>query len=60
MKNGWLEGHWHYVSIAYGGHRLDLLVETDKESEARGDAEDLCLAFGIEARVLLVTRVVVQ
>ncbi len=60
MKKRWLDAHWHYVSIDYDGHSLGLLVETDNESEAGRDAEALCVAFGIKARVLLVTRVVVQ
>jgi hypothetical protein len=60
MKERWLDAHWHYASIDYDGHSLGLLVETDKASAARRDAEALCVAFGIEARVLLITRVVVQ
>jgi hypothetical protein len=60
IKKRWLDAHWHYVSIDYDGHSLGLLVETDKESAARRDAKALCVAFGIEAKVLLLTGVVVQ
>ena len=60
MKERWLDAHWHYASIDYDGHSLGLLVETDNESEARRDAEALCVEFEIEARVLLVTKVAVQ
>jgi len=57
---GLLDSQWHYVSVSYGGKQMGLLVETDDEDEAWQEAEDLRRAFGAEARILTVQKVVVQ
>jgi hypothetical protein len=55
-----LDSQWHYVSVSYGGKQMGLLVETDDEEEAWMEAEDLRRAFGDDARILTVQKVVVQ
>jgi hypothetical protein len=55
-----LDSQWHYVSVSYGGKQMGLLVETDDEEEAWMEAEDLRRAFGADARILTVQKVVVQ
>jgi hypothetical protein len=55
-----LDSQWHYVSVSYGGKQMGLLVETDDEDEAWMEAEDLRRAFGDDARILMVQKVVVQ
>jgi hypothetical protein len=57
---GLLDSQWHYVSVSYGGKQMGLLVETDDEEEAWMEAEDLRRAFGADARILTVQKVVVQ
>ena len=57
---GLLDASWHYVSVGYGGKQMGLLVETDDEDEAWREAEDLRRAFGADARILDVRRVVIQ
>ena len=57
---GLLDSQWHYVSVSYGGKQMGLLVETDDEEEAWLEAEDLRRAFGADARILTVQKVVVQ
>jgi len=57
---GLLDSQWHYVSVSYGGKQMGLLVETDDEEEAWQEAEDLRRAFGAEAKILTVQKVVVQ
>ena len=57
---GLLDSQWHYVSVSYGGKQMGLLVETDDEEEAWQEAEDLRRAFGDDARILTVQKVVVQ
>ncbi len=57
---GLLDGQWHYVSVSYGGKQMGLLVETDDEDEAWQEAEDLRRAFGADARITAVQKVVVQ
>ena len=57
---GLLDSQWHYVSVSYGGKQMGLLVETDDEEEAWMEAEDLRRAFGDDARILTVQKVVVQ
>jgi hypothetical protein len=57
---GLLDSQWHYVSVSYGGKQMGLLVETDDEEEAWMEAEDLSRAFGADARILTVQKVVVQ
>jgi hypothetical protein len=57
---GLLDSQWHYVSVSYGGKQMGLLVETDDEEEAWLEAEDLRRAFGADARILMVQKVVVQ
>jgi len=57
---GLLDSQWHYVSVSYGGKQMGLLVETDDEDEAWQEAEDLRRAFGADARILTVQKVVVQ
>jgi hypothetical protein len=56
---GWLEASWH-VTIDYQGQRLDLLVGTDDEDEARREAEELCNGFDAHAKVLWVRKVAIQ
>jgi len=55
-----LDSQWHYVSVSYGGKQMGLLVETDDEEEAWLEAEDLRRAFGAEAKITDVRKVVVQ
>ena len=57
---GLLDASWHYVSVGYGGKQMGLLVETDDEDEAWREAEDLRRAFGADARILDVRKVVIQ
>jgi hypothetical protein len=57
---GWFETPWYYVSIAYRGKRMGLLVETDSEEEARREGEALCLDLGHLAKRISVTKIVVQ
>jgi hypothetical protein len=57
---GLLDSQWHYVSVSYGGKQMGLLVETDDEEEAWMEAEDLRRAFGDDAKILTVQKVVVQ
>jgi hypothetical protein len=56
----WFDTRWHYVSVDYNGRELGLLVETDDEDAAKRDAEDLCVAFGVQAKVRQITKVVIQ
>jgi hypothetical protein len=51
---------WHYASIQYGDQLFGLLVETEDEEEARREARELCTSFGDQARLLSVTKVVIQ
>jgi hypothetical protein len=55
-----LDSQWHYVSVSYDGKQMGLLVETDDEDEAWQEAEDLRQAFGEDAKILTVQKVVVQ
>jgi len=55
-----LDAQWHYVSVSYGGKRMGLLVETDDEEEAWLEAEDLRRAFGADAKIVDVRKVVIQ
>jgi hypothetical protein len=57
---GLLDSQWHYVSVSYGGKQMGLLVETDDEEEAWLEAEDLRRAFGADAKIVMVQKVVVQ
>lgn len=57
---GLLDTQWHYVSVSYGGKQMGLLVETDDEEEAWLEAEDLRRAFGPNAKIVTVQKVVVQ
>jgi hypothetical protein len=57
---GLLDSQWHYVSVSYDGKQMGLLVETDDEDEAWQEAEDLREAFGDNAKILAVQKVVVQ
>jgi hypothetical protein len=57
---GLLDAQWHYVSVSYGGKQMGLLVETDDEDEAWREAEDLRRAFGADAKITDVRKVVVQ
>jgi hypothetical protein len=57
---GLLDSQWHYVSVSYGGKQMGLLVETDDEDEAWREAEDLRRAFGADAKITDVRKVVVQ
>jgi hypothetical protein len=55
-----LDSQWHYVCVSYGGKQMGLLVETDDEDEAWEEAEDLRCAFGADAQITAVQKVVVQ
>jgi len=55
-----LDSQWHYVSVSYGGKQMGLLVETDDEDEAWQEAEDLRSAFGDDAKITAVQKVIVQ
>ena len=57
---GLLDSQWHYVSVSYDGKQMGLLVETDDEDEAWEEAEDLRRAFGTDAQITAVQKVVVQ
>jgi hypothetical protein len=57
---GLLDSQWHYVSVSYGGKQMGLLVETDDEDEAWQEAEDLRSAFGEDAKITAVQKVIVQ
>jgi hypothetical protein len=58
--HGWFETPWYYVSIAYSGKRMGLLVETDSEEEARREGEALCTDLGHLAKRISVTKVLIQ
>ena len=58
--HGWFETPWYYVSIAYRGKRVELLVETDSEEEARREGEALCTDLGHLAKRISVTKVVIH
>jgi hypothetical protein len=57
---GLLDSQWHYVSVSYDGKQMGLLVETDDEDEAWQEAEDLRSAFGEDAKITAVQKVIVQ
>lgn len=57
---GLLDSQWHYVSVSFGGKQMGLLVETGDEDEAWEEAEDLRRAFGDDAKITSVQKVVVQ
>ena len=58
--HGWFETPWYYVSIAYRGQQMSLLVETDSEEEARREGEALCTDLGHLAKRISVTKVLIQ
>jgi hypothetical protein len=60
QEPGLLDTQWHYVTVSYGGKQMGLLVETDDEDEAWEEAEDLRRAFGDDAKITTVQKVVVQ
>ena len=60
QEPGLLDSQWHYVSVSYGGKQMGLLVETDDEDEAWQEAEDLREAFGDDAKIVAVQKVIVQ
>jgi hypothetical protein len=60
QEPGLLDAQWHYVIVSYGGKQMGLLVETDDEEEAWLEAEDLRRAFGVDAKIVGVQKVVVQ
>jgi hypothetical protein len=57
---GLLDSQWHYVCVSYDGKQMGLLVETDNEDEAWEEAEDLRRAFGADAKITAVQKVIVQ
>jgi hypothetical protein len=59
-EQGWFESPWYYVSIAYRGQQMGLLVATDSEEEAHREAEAVCVDLGELAKPLSVTKVVIQ
>ena len=60
QAQGWFDSPCYYVSIAYGGSEMGLLVRTDNEKRARREADKLCTSFGAMARTLSVRKVLVQ
>ena len=58
--HGWFETPWFYVSIAYRGKQMGLLVETDSEEEARQEGEAFCIDLGHSAKPISVTKLVIQ
>lgn len=60
QTQGWFDTPCYYVSIAYGGSQMGLLVRTDDEERARREADRLCTAFGDMAKTLSVRKVVIQ
>ena len=56
----WFDTPCYYVSIAYGGLQMGLLVRTDDEEYARCEADRLCTSFGAMARTLSIRKVVIQ
>lgn len=60
QAQGWFDTPCYYVSIAYGGAQIGLLVRTDDEERARREADRLCTAFGAVARMLSIRKVVIQ
>ena len=50
----------YYVSIAYRGKRMGLLVATDNEKEAQREAEAVCMDPGDLAKLLSIMKVVMQ
>jgi hypothetical protein len=58
--HGWFETPWYYVSIAYRGKQMELLVETDSEEEARREGEALCTDLGHLAKRISVNKVLIQ
>jgi hypothetical protein len=60
QAQGWFDAPFYYVSIAYGGAQMGLLVRTNDEERARREADRLCTSFGAMARTLSVRKVVIQ
>ena len=60
QPQGWFDTPCYYVSIAYGGSEMGVIVRTDNEERARREADRLCTAFGAMARTLSVRKVVIQ
>lgn len=58
--HSWFEAPMYYVSIAYRGKQLGLLVETDSEEVAQREGEALCVDLGHLAKPISVTKVVIQ
>jgi len=58
--HGWFETPWYYVSIAYRGKQMELLVETDSEEEARREGEALCTDLGHLGKRISVKKVLIQ
>jgi hypothetical protein len=59
-EHSWFQTPWYYVSIAYRGKQMGLLVETDSEEEARQEGEALCTDLGHLAQRISVTKVQIQ
>ena len=60
QAQGWFDTPCYYVSIAYGGSQMGLLVRADDEERARREADRLCTCFGDMARTLSIRKVVIQ
>jgi len=60
QAQAWFDTPCYYVSIAYGGSQMGLLVRTDDEERARREADRLCTSFGAMARTLSIRKVVIQ
>jgi hypothetical protein len=57
---GWFEGSSYYVSIAFSGSQIGLLVVTEDEDEARQEVDEFCTSLSGGARSLFVRKVVLQ
>jgi hypothetical protein len=58
--HSWFEAPMYYVSIAYRGRQLGLIVATDSEEVAQREGEALCMDLGHLAKPISVTKVVIQ
>lgn len=58
--DSWFDSPWYYVSTAYRGKQMGLLVATDSEAEAQREAEAVCMDLGDLAKAVSVTKVVIQ
>ena len=60
QARSWFDTPWYYVSIAYGGSQIGLMVATDDAEEAWREAEQLCTSFDNLAKPFSISKVVIQ